>query len=138
MTTTQQIEIKLVQTNVFTRWGCDVCGGRTAKVPILAESEDGIRVCETCLESGNIDDRLRDKADLLEAMARGARQLLRRFHEAAMFEEAACGTRELIGRLIVPSFSEWQAAMATAEPRHAKTKAECAVAITTDTSDFPF
>ena len=68
--TTNEIEIKLRETNFFTRYPCTVCGGCTEKVAILAEgtlqlSDDGesrtVRVCETCLEGGDglgIDDRL--------------------------------------------------------------------------------
>ena len=68
--TANEIEIKLRETNFFTRHRCTICGGCTEKVAILAEgtqrlSDDGesrvIRVCETCLEGGDglgIDDRL--------------------------------------------------------------------------------
>ena len=43
------IEIKLTETNVFTRWPCTICGGCTEKVAILAEgtqqlSDDGCRL----------------------------------------------------------------------------------------------
>ena len=99
------IEIKLRETNFFTRYPCTVCGGRTEKVGILAEgtqqlSDDGetriVRVCETCLEGCDgeslppgfgIDYRLDLRARQLEA-------------EAAL-------VRNLIGQLKVPTFAEW-------------------------------
>jgi hypothetical protein len=89
------IEIKLVETNFYTRWPCTVCGGHTEKVPVLAEAKDtinggDIRICERCLECGDIDDELSRHADRLEA--------------------AAQEIRNLKGHLKVPSFQEWQAA----------------------------
>ncbi len=92
------IEIALVEARFLTRWPCTVCGGCTDKVPILAEGEqalsnDGefrtVRVCENCLQFGEIDARLEQHALMLETEAR----LL----------------REMIGRLQVPTFAEWQA-----------------------------
>ena len=71
---TNEIEIKLRETNFFTRWPYTVCGGCTEKVGILAEgtqrlSGDGefrtVRVCESCLEGGDglgIDDRTLDRS----------------------------------------------------------------------------
>ena len=53
---------------------------------------DDLLVCEFCLEAGDIDERLERRATRLEA--------------------AAAGTRALIGRLVVPSYAEWQAAVA--------------------------
>ena len=96
---TNEIEIKLRETNFFTRWPCTVCGGCTEKVAILAEgalqlSDDGesrtVRVCETCLEGSDglgIDDRLDLHARALEG-------------EAALI-------RSMTGRLKVPTFAEW-------------------------------
>ena len=92
------IEIKLTETNFFTRYPCTVCGGKTEKVGILAEGplqlDDGgnmtVLVCESCLEGGNglgIDARL----DL---------------HARALEGKAAL-VRSLIGRLKVPTFAEW-------------------------------
>ena len=97
-TTEPMIEIKLTETNFFTRWPCTVCGGETEKVAILAEgtqrlSDDGesrtVRVCESCLEGDSlgIDARLDLHARALEG-------------EAALI-------RGLIGRLKVPTFAEW-------------------------------
>ena len=97
--TTNEIEIKLTETNFFTRHHCTICGGCTEKVAILAEgtqrlSDDGefrtVRVCETCLEGGDglgIDARL----DL---------------HARALEGEAGL-VRRLIGQLKVPTFAEW-------------------------------
>jgi len=99
MTTDAMIEIKLTTTNVFTRWPCHVCGGCTEKVEVLAESDgakDGsIRVCERCLEAGNIDERLAKHADDIDAWA--------------------AQVRALIGRLKVPTFAEWKAYSERAE-----------------------
>jgi len=99
------IEIKLTETNFFTRWPCTVCGGCTEKVAILAEgtqrlSDDGesrtVRVCETCIEGCGgeglppgfgIDYRLDLRARQLEA-------------EAALI-------RSMVGQLKVPTFAEW-------------------------------
>lgn len=92
------IEVELVESNFLTRWPCTVCGGCTEKVPILAEgrqplSNDGesrkIRVCENCLQFGEIDEKLDLHARQIEA-------------EAVLL-------REMIGRLQVPTFAEWQA-----------------------------
>ncbi len=93
------IEIKLTETNFFTRYPCTVCGGCTEKVAILAEgtqqlSDDGqyrtVRVCESCLEGGDglgIDAHLDLRAQQLEA-------------EAAL-------VRSMIGQLEAPTFAEW-------------------------------
>ena len=88
--TNGQITIELVETNFFTRWPCTVCGGCTEKVAMLAEGQDEhgkIRVCENCLENGDIDEHLAKHADTLGAQA----ELV----------------RKLIGRLKVPTFAEW-------------------------------
>jgi hypothetical protein len=92
MTTENVIEITLVETNVLTRWPCHVCGGHTEKVEVLAEDHGGnVRVCEFCLEAGNIDDRLRK--------------------HAARLREYADAVEALIGLLKVPSYEAWQARM---------------------------
>ena len=83
------IEIELVEAFGLRRRPCTVCGGYTEKVPILAESKTGERVCESCLEAGNIDERLEQHARALD--------------------EAAVRVRSLIGRLSVPTYAEWQA-----------------------------
>src|SRR5579884_2339368 len=112
------VQIELVPTNFRTRWPCTICGGCTEKVAVLAEGvlPNGamgpdanpanpvaqimrrmdapqslgtvIRVCETCLEAGNIDERLARHVDRLESEAREL--------------------RALIGRLRVPSYEQWK------------------------------
>jgi hypothetical protein len=89
------IKIPLVETNFLTRWSCTVCDGCTEKVAILAESErtEGeacIRVCERCLEAGDIDSRLRKNA--------------------AEWRDHAEFVESLVGRLIVPTYEQWKAA----------------------------
>jgi hypothetical protein len=97
-----KIEIKLVGTNVFTRWACTVCGGHTDKVSILAEDQlGGIRVCEQCLHAGNIDDRLRE--------------------HVAWLRQRADYIESLIGRLIVPTYEEWEAACDRADEEFCRT-----------------
>jgi hypothetical protein len=88
------IVVELVDcSTVLTKWPCHVCGGSTGRVSVLAEAPGlGLRVCERCLEAGNIDDRLEAYAARLEANARE--------------------TRALIGRLRVPTYAAWCAAMA--------------------------
>lgn len=90
-----KIKMELVETTVFTRWPCTICGGVTEKVPILCESPGGMRVCEECLKTGNLDERLRGN------IAR---------HEAHIVQ-----LRDLIGRLVVPSYGDWKAACANYE-----------------------
>jgi len=89
-----KIRMQFCRTNVFTRWPCDVCGGQTEKVEVLCEgkmaSGADIRVCEFCLEAGNINERLERHASLLEGDTRFV--------------------RGLIGRLLVPSYASWVAA----------------------------
>jgi hypothetical protein len=87
------IKIKLVTSNFFSRFPCHVCGGRTERVSVHAIGPEGLQVCETCLKAGDIDDRLKQYADRLDEMA--------------------SLTRELIGRLQVPTYQQW----ATAEKR---------------------
>ena len=77
----------------FFRFPCDVCGGSTEKHSVLAQSSGTPRIvaCETCLERGDIDATLVRHADALE----------RRAAEVRGWE----------GRLKVPTFAEWQAAV---------------------------
>jgi hypothetical protein len=86
-----KIKIELVRSDSLTRHPCNVCGWYTEKVTVLARGH-GLLVCETCLKAGNIDERIERHAAALEAMA--------------------AETRALIGRLVVPSYAEWQAAIA--------------------------
>ena len=114
------IKISLTPTNFFTRWHCHVCGGHTEKVSVLAEGEqdislpdDGpemrtIRVCEQCLKGCDglsIDQHLELYAGHLEA-------------EAAV-------TREMIGKLDVPSYANWEDACRKADAEWDKAAAEC-------------
>lgn len=91
---TRDIELQFVRTSFFTRWPCTVCGGNTEKVIVLCEGrvnpdvESTIRVCERCLEAGDIDGRLERHAEYLEAFAERV--------------------RSLIGRLNVPTYAAWQ------------------------------
>ena len=93
-TPTNPFIINLVETSDHRRQ-CSVCGGWTEKHRIKAENSRDVsprvRVCETCLEAGDIDDRLMDHAEALEARA--------------------IETRALVGLLKVPTFAEWQAAV---------------------------
>jgi hypothetical protein len=95
--TDRDILVELTETNVLTRWPCHVCGGRTAKVDVLAEvlsgPYKGLRVCERCLKAGDIDTRLARQADELEEWVK----------------ERVKKLRALIGRLQVPSYAEWRA-----------------------------
>ena len=84
-----KIKIELVKSNTRMRLPCDVCGGCTERVAMVARGHD-LLVCEFCLEAGDIDERLERRAARLEA--------------------AADETRALIGRLVVPSYAEWRAA----------------------------
>jgi hypothetical protein len=96
-TTERDIVVALTNSNYLTRWPCFVCGGCTEKVNALAEvlsgEYEGLRVCETCLDEGDLDRRL----------ARPAAEL-----EQGVKEEVEA-LRALIRRLRVPSYAEWQA-----------------------------
>jgi hypothetical protein len=82
------IELKLVRTNVFTRWECTVCGGYTNKDSVLIEACGYLRVCPLCLKTGNIDERLENHAAFVEGKA----EYIRSF----------------IGQLKLPTFAEWE------------------------------
>jgi hypothetical protein len=84
--------VKLVRTNVLIRWPCDVCGGCTEKVEILAESDDGFRICEACLKEGDFDAKLRERA--------------------AFLERRAVHLRGLVGKIKAPAYADWELAMA--------------------------
>jgi hypothetical protein len=98
MTTNQlePIEMKLRRTNWRNFWFCTVCGGHTELVPVLCEASTGpdgpvLRVCEECLKSGNIDERL--------------------IQHALKHEGQAAYLRRLVGRLRTPTYAEWVAEM---------------------------
>ena len=87
------IYVELIKTNILIRHPCHVCGGYSEKVTVLAEGRDSdrnvvVRVCETCLENGNIDVSLE--------------------RHAAKLEENAKFVRSLKGRLKVPTFLDWK------------------------------
>jgi hypothetical protein len=92
------IRAELKATNFYTRWTCHCCGGHTEKVGVLCEVpadhelHAGFRVCERCLEAGDINARL--------------------LKHAAQLEQEAAELRSLAGRLVVPSFVEWEHANA--------------------------
>jgi hypothetical protein len=103
--TTDKIVFRLVRTNVLTRWRCDVCGGRTEKVPILCESGDDWRICERCLSCRDFDAQLESHARALEA--------------------DAARTRGLIGRIEAPSFAEWELAIAEDDAERERVARAC-------------
>src|ERR1700730_7399675 len=120
MQMTKILDVKLVETNVYTRWSCTVCGGRTEKEPILAEGCSAgctdcgdkncggslVRVCEFCLQAGDIDKRLNK-------------------HITEMLEEVD-SLRSLIGRLRVPTYAAWKAACEAHEERWVRENTNCA------------
>jgi hypothetical protein len=69
---TEKIEIKLEYTGGYGEYGCMVCGGRTSAAVICEghdESGELIRVRETCLEAGDLDSRLQQRAADLDEFA---------------------------------------------------------------------
>jgi hypothetical protein len=88
------IEIKLVITNVCTRWHCHVCGDRTELDTVLCEGSgdetpfEVVRVCPECLKSpDSIDEKIEQQASDLE-------------YEAMLL-------RSLKGNLKLPTYEEW-------------------------------
>jgi hypothetical protein len=115
---TDKIKMKLVETNVLTRWPCDVCGGCTEKVSILCESDNCLRprVCEFCLKNADadgsyIDGTLRRWAERLEQQPKYNKQQVKDDKQQAAY------VRSLIGRLELPSYAEWEAAEAAVVER---------------------
>ena len=97
----EPISVELTRTAGYFRLPCTVCGGWTEKNLVAAEAREAwLRVCESCLEAGDIDTRLQRHADALE---RQAVQL-----------------RSLVGHLRVPTFADWQAAVDEEESLVAK------------------
>jgi len=71
---------------------CTVCGEPLNGLKVIAQAELPdlvIRVCEYCLGSGDVDENLADQAEALR--------------------ERAAGIEALIGRLRLPSFTDWKA-----------------------------
>jgi hypothetical protein len=92
----EKIDVKLV--DGAQRWNCTVCGDNTGKFSIRGSGVDlnydtriktEFCVCEECIEAGDIDSRLKQRA-------------------TDLVSEAAW-VRGLIGRLIVPTFADLQA-----------------------------
>ena len=96
------VKAELWRAPALTRHACHLCGGRTEKVPVhcVVQSGDyaGFRICERCLERhagpGSVNAALTERArEVLQAANSEATELL-----------------ALVGRLQIPSFSEWAAA----------------------------
>lgn len=108
---TDPVVVVLTETNALVRWPCHVCGGCTEKYPVLAEVQEGehegFRVCETCIKAGDFDSRLLASAERLEREASTSAERL---------ERQASDLRLLVGRLRVPTYKEWAAAMRRYEP----------------------
>ena len=109
---TDVIEVKLVRTNVFTRWDCTVCDGRTEKDAVLCESENmAVRVCPQCLKENDIDGRLEKTAAGLEHEASHYPAFGHcEMSVAATALRNAAFMRSLIGRLRVPTYEQWETA----------------------------
>ena len=104
----EKIIFELVETNVFTRWPCTICGGCTEKVPILCDVKSGeykdMLICEQCLKCGHPDDHIRAQIEGLE-----------RYIETL---------RPLLGRIVAPTYEQWEAAMEAHERRWREEHAE--------------
>ena len=89
------IRAELVSTNFYTRWECHACGGNTEKVGTLTEvahgEAEGFRICETCLEAGDVPARMLRHADELEAWA----------------QKRAASLRDIAPRLQWPAWAEF-------------------------------
>ncbi len=91
----EPIKFEFVNAAGYIRYPCHICGGNTEKNSILTEvtqgEYEGLRVCERCLEERDFDEKIKKHADGLEEMSRVL--------------------RTLIGRLVVPTYDEWRAAV---------------------------
>jgi hypothetical protein len=92
-----KISVKLEASNTLIRQPCIVCGGRGARETILAMLPAGHCVCRYCLCEGNIDERLRAHIEDLQG------------HIAYL--------ESLVGRLVVPTIEEFEAASDEVERR---------------------
>jgi hypothetical protein len=83
----------------WVRFPCVVCGDATDKEMAVAKlpGDEDMCVCAQCLRKGNIDKRLRAH--------------IKRLRDDIEFLES------LVGRLVVPSYAEYQAANEEAERR---------------------
>ncbi len=88
-----EIRAELIRTNLYTRWPCHACGGMTEKVGVLCEVPEShstaarFRVCERCLEAGDLVERMLGYAEVLE--------------------KRAIEVRDIASRLRVPSYHDW-------------------------------
>jgi hypothetical protein len=97
------IEVGLYRCGKSFTYQCAVCGADAEAFPVCAEGRDEVgpvRVCERCLEAGNIDERLAKRAADLEARATT--------EQNAELEVEARDARSLIGRLRVPTIEAWR------------------------------
>jgi hypothetical protein len=79
------IDITLVPAGSAQRRCCTVCGGLTEKwVGVLAQSDDGICVCENCLKAGDIDGRLEQHVQDLKAYVQKMRGLIGRLQNSGL------------------------------------------------------
>ena len=91
--TMQKIKVELVVTGALMRHNCHVCGGTTDRVHVVARVTEGphkgLTICENCLKTGDIRQKMIDQADL-------------HAYRAKMFRAAA-------PNLECPSYEEWKA-----------------------------
>jgi hypothetical protein len=92
---TDVLECKLVEINFFTDLPCHLCCGSTGGGDILCGAENGFRICEQCLRAGDLDAKLIVRAEQLECNA--------------------AELRSYVGRLKVPSYAKWHAAIQVAD-----------------------
>lgn len=102
---TDKVVFQLVPTNVYLRFYCHLCGGSTEKDSVVCEVTSGpykgMRACPECLRAGaDVDKRI--QAHIQE------------------LEEEAAELREVIGRLSLPTYGEWEAAANAEEDMIAK------------------
>lgn len=91
--TMQNIKAKLVVPGVLMRHHCHVCGGTTERVHVVARVAEGphkgLTICENCLKSGDIRQKMIEQAEL-------------HAYRAKMFRAAA-------PNIEWPTFEEWKA-----------------------------
>ncbi len=87
------VPVELVESRTLIRQPCTVCGGCTERVRVVAEARNLdheliVRVCEDCLRHDDIDGRLENTAFFMEANAKYVRGLK--------------------GRLVLPTYAQWE------------------------------
>jgi hypothetical protein len=109
---TEKIEIEFEYTGGYGDGEyCTVCGEQAHSEVLCeghAESGELIRVCETCLEAGDIDSRLQQ--------------------HAAEVDKFAAYLRGLVGTIKAPSFAHWKAAVEAIEAEDERADAELELA----------